>query len=158
MSEHRNRARRGHGILSAGLSLALTTAGLLVLGAGPAPQQASAATAAPAWATATADGFASVDTLGQNGTYGGRDGRIVTVRTQADLEKYATAAEPYVIVVAGAITTNPVGKEIKVASAKTIVGSGLDPHSLLTPARRAGVRGTLPPCRHPRTGCPSTAY
>ncbi|WP_030223590.1 pectinesterase family protein [Streptomyces sp. NRRL WC-3626] len=129
MSEHRNRARRGHGILSAGLSLAVTTAGLLVLGAGPAPQQASAATAAaPAWATATADGFASVDTLGQNGTYGGRDGRTVTVRTQADLEKYATAAEPYVIVVAGAITMNPVGKEIKVASDKTIVGSGTSGH------------------------------
>lgn len=156
MSVHRNRARRGHEILSAGLPLALTTAGRLVHGVGPAPQQASAATAAaPAWAPPRRPTASPPST---RCTYGGRDGRIVTVRTQADLEKYATAAEPYVIVVAGAITTNPVGKEIKVASAKTIVGSGLDPHSLLTPARRAGVRGTLPPCRHPRTGCPSTAY
>jgi pectinesterase len=82
------------------------------------------AVAAPAWATATADGFASVNALGQNGTYGGRNGATVTVRTQAELEKYATAAEPYVIVVAGAINMSPVGKEIKVASDKTIVGSG----------------------------------
>ena len=133
MSEHRStsRHRGSRKFLAVGLPVALTTAGLLVNGAGLAPQQASAATAAaaaPAWATATADGFASVDALGQNGTYGGRDGRIVTVRTQADLEKYATAAEPYVIVVAGTITMNPVGKEIKVASDKTIVGSGTSGH------------------------------
>lgn len=44
------------------------------------------------------------------------------MRTLADLEKYATAAEPYVIVVAAAITMDPKGKEIKVASDKTIVG------------------------------------
>ncbi|TQL21666.1 pectinesterase family protein [Streptomyces sp. SLBN-134] len=133
MSEHRStsRHRGSRKFLAVGLPVALTTAGLLVNGVGLAPQQASAATAAaaaPAWATATADGFASVDALGQNGTYGGRDGRIVTVRTQADLEKYATAAEPYVIVVAGTITMNPVGKEIKVASDKTIVGSGTSGH------------------------------
>jgi pectinesterase len=84
--------------------------------------------AAPAWATAAADGFASVNALGQNGTYGGRDGEIVTVRTQAELEKYATAAEPYVIVVAGTITMAPVGKEIKVVSDKTIVGAGTAGH------------------------------
>ncbi|MFD5777782.1 pectinesterase family protein [Streptomyces fungicidicus] len=133
MSEHRStsRHRGSRKFLAVGLPVALTTAGLLVNGVGLAPQQASAATAAaaaPAWATATADGFASVDALGQNGTYGGRDGRIVTVRTQADLEKYATAAEPYVIVVAGTITMNPVGKEIKIASDKTIVGSGTSGH------------------------------
>ncbi|KOV23405.1 pectinesterase family protein [Streptomyces caelestis] len=133
MSEHRSTARhrRSKKLLAVGLPVALTTAGLLVHGAGLLPQQeasAAAAAAAPAWATATADGFASVDALGQNGTYGGRDGRTVTVRTQADLEKYATAAEPYVIVVAGTITMNPVGKEIKVASDKTIVGSGTSGH------------------------------
>ncbi|MFI2509186.1 pectinesterase family protein [Streptomyces sp. NPDC018972] len=132
MSEHRSTARhrRPGKFLAVGLPLALTTAGVLVYGTDVVPQQASAATtaAAPAWATATADGFASVDALGQNGTYGGRDGRTVTVRTQADLEKYATAAEPYVIVVAGTITMNPVGKEIKVASDKTIVGSGTSGH------------------------------
>ncbi|MFE2279430.1 pectinesterase family protein [Streptomyces sp. NPDC059454] len=132
MSEHRSTARhrRSRKLLTVGLPVALTTAGLLTYGTDLLPQQASAATtaAAPAWATATADGFASVDALGQNGTYGGRDGKTVTVRTQADLEKYATAAEPYVIVVAGTITMNPVGKEIKVASDKTIVGSGTSGH------------------------------
>ncbi|MER6619952.1 MULTISPECIES: pectinesterase family protein [unclassified Streptomyces] len=130
MSEHRSKARhrRSGKFLAVGLPLALTTAGTLLHGTGLVPQQASAAAAAPAWATATADGFASVDALGQNGTYGGRDGQTVTVRTQAELEKYATAAEPYVIVVAGAITMNPVGKEIKVASDKTIVGSGTSGH------------------------------
>ncbi|MFF9487176.1 pectinesterase family protein [Streptomyces sp. NPDC014676] len=133
MSEHRSRARhrRSGKFLAVGLPLALATAGTLVYGTDLLPQQqasAATATAAPAWATATADGFASVDALGQRGTYGGRDGRTVTVRTQADLEKYATAAEPYVIVVAGTITTNPVGKEIKVASDKTIVGSGTSGH------------------------------
>ncbi|CAM5637087.1 hypothetical protein SALBM135S_03722 [Streptomyces alboniger] len=84
----------------------------------------AAAAPAPAWADDTADGFASVDARGQKGTYGGRDGRTVTVRTLADLEKYATAAEPYVIVVAATIPMNPKGKEIKVASDKTIVGAG----------------------------------
>ncbi|MET7293409.1 pectinesterase family protein [Streptomyces griseoloalbus] len=139
MSEHRSTARhrRVSKLLAVGLPLALTTAGPVVYGAesgGVAPHRASAATttataaAAPAWAAATADGFASVDALGQKGTYGGRDGRTVTVRTQAELEKYATAAEPYVVVVAGTITMNPVGKEIKVASDKTIVGAGTSGH------------------------------
>lgn len=134
MNEQHSKARhrRSRSALAVGVPLALTAAGTLAYGTdaglfgADAQQKASAATAAaaPAWATATADGFASVDALGQNGTYGGRDGKIVTVRTQADLEKYATAAEPYVIVVAGTITMNPVGKEIKVRSNKTIVGSG----------------------------------
>ncbi|GGP50359.1 pectinesterase family protein [Streptomyces calvus] len=135
MSEHRSRARhrRGSKLLAAGLPLALAAAGMVVYGAGSdggGTAQAAAVTApaAPAWATATADGFASVNALGQNGTYGGRDGRTVTVRTQADLEKYATAAEPYVVVVAGTITMDPVGKEIEVASDKTIVGAGTSGH------------------------------
>ncbi|WP_206308835.1 hypothetical protein [Streptomyces sp. A1136] len=76
--------------------------------------KATAATIAPTWARATADGFASLDAPGQNGTYGGRDGALVTVTSLADLEKYATASKPYVIVVAGTIT--PKGKEIEVAT------------------------------------------
>ncbi|MFH8978351.1 pectinesterase family protein [Streptomyces sp. NPDC017890] len=133
MSEqHRSkpRHRKGRKALAVGVPLALTAAGTLTYGAdlgvlGSGAQRASAATAAaPAWATAAADGFASVDALGQNGTYGGRDGETVTVRTQAELEKYATAEEPYVIVVAGTIGMAPVGKEIKVRSDKTIVGAG----------------------------------
>ncbi|MFJ8784678.1 MULTISPECIES: pectinesterase family protein [unclassified Streptomyces] len=124
MALHRRRRTTAFAL---GVPLILTTAGGLAYGLLPGAQpQASAATttAAPAWATATADGFASVDALGQNGTYGGRDGQIVTVKTLADLEKYATASEPYVIVVAATITMDPVGKEIKVQSNKTIVGSG----------------------------------
>lgn len=116
----------------AGIPLALTSAGVLAYSpvfGDDAQSSASAATAAaPAWATATADGFASVNALGQNGTYGGRGGEIVTVKTLADLEKYATAEAPYVIVVAGTINMDPVGKEIKVKSDKTIVGSGTSGH------------------------------
>ncbi|MET7735778.1 pectinesterase family protein [Streptomyces sp. NPDC005402] len=123
MAQHR---RRRTTALALGVPLALTAAGGLAYGflPGAQPKASAATTAAPAWATATADGFASVNALGQNGTYGGRDGQIVTVKTLADLEKYATASEPYVIVVAATITMDPVGKEIKVQSNKTIVGSG----------------------------------
>ncbi|SMQ17304.1 pectinesterase [Streptomyces sp. Ag82_O1-12] len=135
MSEPRStaqhRRRRSRTALAVGVPLALTAAGTFAYGTdlgvlGSSVQQASAA--APAWAADTADGFASVNSLGQNGTYGGRGGETVTVKTLADLEKYATAAEPYVIVVAGTITMNPVGKEIKVKSDKTIVGQGTAGH------------------------------
>ncbi|MFF5254995.1 pectinesterase family protein [Streptomyces leeuwenhoekii] len=122
----RHRRRRRTTALAAGAPLALIAAGVAVFGAHAQPQATAAE--APAWATATADGFASVNALGQNGTYGGRGGQTVTVRTLAELEKYATAPEPYVIVVAGTITMNPVGKEIKVASDKTIIGSGTSGH------------------------------
>ncbi|PAZ13216.1 pectate lyase [Streptomyces sp. SA15] len=135
MSEHRGKAndrprhRRRRTALAVGVPLALTAAGTMAYGTDlgvfgeDAQHTASAATAA-AWAAETADGFASVNALGQNGTYGGRDGKTVTVKTLADLEKYATAPEPYVIVVAATINMNPVGKEIKVQSDKTIVGAG----------------------------------
>ncbi|MFE9031624.1 pectinesterase family protein [Streptomyces iakyrus] len=135
MSEPRSKAqhrrRRSRTALAVGVPLALTAAGTFTYGTdlgllGSSGRQASAA--APAWAADTADGFASVNSLGQNGTYGGRGGKTVTVKTLADLEKYATAAEPYVIVVAGTITMNPVGKEIKVKSDKTIVGQGTAGH------------------------------
>ncbi|MFI1330331.1 polysaccharide lyase family 1 protein [Streptomyces sp. NPDC020845] len=132
MEAERQNARRSRGWgrlgLTAGLALTLGAAVGLADGgtfaraeSGP---RAELTTSAAAWADDVADGFASVNALGQNGTYGGRGGTTVTVRTLADLEKYATAAEPYVIVVAGAITMDPKGKEIKVASNKTIVGSG----------------------------------
>ncbi|MGP4085726.1 pectinesterase family protein [Streptomyces sp. KR55] len=130
MSDNRGkpRHRKRRAALVIGVPATLATAGTLaygtVFGAFGDDAQPTAQAAAPAWATAAADGFASVNSLGQNGTYGGRDGKTVTVTTLAELEKYATAAEPYVIVVAGTITMNPVGKEIKVASDKTIVGSG----------------------------------
>ncbi|MFI2714758.1 pectinesterase family protein [Streptomyces collinus] len=135
MSEPRSKAqhrrRRSRTALAVGVPLALTAAGTFTYGTdlgilGSSGRQASAA--APAWAADTADGFASVNSLGQNGTYGGRGGQIVTVTTQAELEKYATATQPYVIVVAGTIAMNPVGKEIKVQSDKTIVGRGSAGH------------------------------
>ncbi|QYX81665.1 pectinesterase family protein [Streptomyces akebiae] len=134
MSDNHGKARhrRRKTALVAGVPLTLAAAGTLAYGAvlgvfGEAAQPRAAAAGA-AWATETADGFASVNALGQNGTYGGRGGKTVTVRTLADLEKYATAPEPYVIVVAATIDMNPVGKEIKVASDKTIVGSGTSGH------------------------------
>jgi pectate lyase len=80
-------------ILTATVPLALTAA-VLSYGTAAAP------TAPAAWATDSADGFAAVDALGQNGTYGGRDGTTVTVRTQADLAKYATAAAATTLTVA----------------------------------------------------------
>lgn len=134
MSENHGKARhrRRKTALVAGVPLTLAAAGTLaygtVFGVFGEDAQPRAAAAALTWATETADGFASVNALGQNGTYGGRDGKTVTVKTLADLEKYATAAEPYVIVVAATINMNPVGKEIKVASDKTIVGSGTSGH------------------------------
>ncbi|MEU2439080.1 pectinesterase family protein [Streptomyces rubradiris] len=126
MSTRTPRHRRSRAAFAVGLPLALAAAGGLgygLLGPGGS-SHASAATAVPAWATQAADGFASVNALGQNGTYGGRGGEIVTVKTLADLEKYATADKPYIIVVAAAITMDPVGKEIKVKSDKTIIGAG----------------------------------
>ncbi|MDX3546518.1 pectinesterase family protein [Streptomyces europaeiscabiei] len=134
MSENHGKARhrRRRTALVAGVPLTLAAAGTLaygtVFGVFGEDVQPRAAAATLTWATETADGFASVNALGQNGTYGGRDGKTVTVKTLADLEKYATAAEPYVIVVAATIDMNPVGKEIKVASDKTIVGSGTSGH------------------------------
>ncbi|OEJ28635.1 pectate lyase [Streptomyces agglomeratus] len=122
------RHRRPQRVLAIGVPLALAASGVLaygsVFGLGPGDEERAAAAEAPAGATVAADGFASVNALGQNGTYGGRGGRTVTVKTLADLEKYAAASEPYVIVVAGEISMAPVGKEIKVASDKTIIGSG----------------------------------
>jgi pectate lyase len=70
------------------------------------------------------EGFATLEAEGQNGTFGGRDGETVTVTTQADLDRYATAAEPYTIRVSGAITFEPKGTEIRLKSHKTIIGVG----------------------------------
>jgi pectinesterase len=71
-----------------------------------------------------ADGFAGLNASGVDGTTGGAAGLTVTVDNQADLERYATAAEPYVIKVNGSIAMQPYGKEIEVASDKSIVGAG----------------------------------
>jgi pectate lyase len=85
----------------------------------PLVAPAAAPAAARAW-PATPDGFAATG----GGTTGGAGGTTVTVTTQADLEKYATASAAHVIKVAAAITITPKGTEIKVKSNKTIVGVG----------------------------------
>jgi hypothetical protein len=83
------RHRRGRRALRVGVPPALTTAVGLAYGTdfgvfGQDARQEAAAAGTAAWTDDVADGFASVDALGQKGTYGGRDGRTVTVRTQAD--------------------------------------------------------------------------
>jgi len=72
----------------------------------------------------TADGFASLPGLDRGPTTGGAAGATVTVTTQAELNAYVTAAEPYVIRVADAIEISPKGTELRVASNKTIIGVG----------------------------------
>ncbi|MFG2024654.1 polysaccharide lyase family 1 protein [Streptomyces sp. NPDC048825] len=110
-----------------GLGKALITVTALVasLGLGAiAPAKAATdavtgGTAAPRW-TGKAHGFASLD----GGTKGGAGGKVVTVTTQADLERYAAAEEPYIIRVAGTIKAEPFGANVVVASNKTIIGVG----------------------------------
>ena len=85
------------------------------------------------------DGFAAVNAMGVNGTTGGAGGKVVTVTTQEELEKYAQAEEPYIIRVPGEIKItekqNPktryeilTTKEIHIASNKTIIGVGKGGH------------------------------
>lgn len=72
------------------------------------------------------DGFAAIAGKNLSGTTGGAGGQKVTVSTLADLQKYAGAALPYVILVKGTINAMPKGTNINVASNKTIVGLGAD--------------------------------
>jgi len=90
----------------------------------PAPESPAKGQIPPRKWSDAADGFASVNAMGQNGTTGGAGGRTVTVTNQADLNRYATAEEPYTIRVKGAITITPKGKEVRVASDKTLIGVG----------------------------------
>ncbi|KUH37524.1 MULTISPECIES: pectinesterase family protein [Streptomyces] len=99
----------------AGAAGAAGTAGA-VADAGP-PRTAHPS--GPRWAEQP-HGFASL----AGGTTGGRGGKVVTVRTQAELAAYASAAEPYVIRVAGSIAVEPFGSSITVASDKTVIGVG----------------------------------
>jgi pectate lyase len=68
------------------------------------------------------DGFAATG----GGTTGGAAGETVTVTTYEELERYATAEEPYVIEVGGPITVDPFGYEIPVTSDKTLIGVGTE--------------------------------
>ncbi|MBB5873558.1 pectate lyase [Allocatelliglobosispora scoriae] len=68
-----------------------------------------------------ADGFASVNALGRNGTTGGAGGTTVTVTTAEELRDYVGRAGPFVIRVAGSIA---LGSMATVVADKTIVGVG----------------------------------
>jgi pectate lyase len=84
---------------------------------------ATSATLAP-----TADGFASVNALGQNGTTGGAAGATVTAAATAQFLDYIARPEPLVVQVRGTITL-PTGTSDgmhNVASDKTILGVGSD--------------------------------
>lgn len=101
----------------------MTAAALLLLAAPAQPAHA----ATPHWSE-TPDGFAALPGLGRGPTTGGAGGRTVTVASQEELNRYVTAAEPYVIRVAGRIEISPRGTELRVASDKTIVGIGPQAH------------------------------
>ncbi|AGP52112.1 hypothetical protein M271_02395 [Streptomyces rapamycinicus NRRL 5491] len=99
-------------------------AGAVVLGGsllGPQAlsEDATAAPAVKAWPD-KADGFASLG----GGTTGGAAGKTVTVTSFAELEKYATAQDPYVIKVGGTLKYPTMGNEVRVASNKTVIGAG----------------------------------
>jgi len=102
------------------------------------PVPATGEEAARHWADRPT-GFASMDAMGQNGTTGGAGGKVVTVTTEEELEKYAGMEDPYIIRVQGEIhiteKQNPqtryerlTTKEIHIASNKTIVGVGKSAH------------------------------
>ncbi|MFD3513492.1 pectinesterase family protein [Streptomyces sp. NPDC058657] len=108
------------------------TAAVTLLVGGPGAAEAEAAPVATpeaagtvaaaknsAWSDA-AHGFASL----AGGTTGGQGGKVVTVRTRAELAKYAGAVEPYIIRIATAIRSETFGAETVVASNKTLVGVG----------------------------------
>ncbi|OLF16370.1 pectate lyase family protein [Actinophytocola xanthii] len=94
------------------------------VGVGVGKVSAPAARVAPA--AGPADGFASVDALGQNGTTGGAGGPGVTVTTTEAFLDHIARPGPYVIQVSGTITlpTGSTDGMHDVASDKTIVGLG----------------------------------
>jgi pectate lyase len=68
-----------------------------------------------------ADGYASVDALGINGTTGGVGGPTVTVDTAAELEAAAGANTPFIIFISGQIQVDDM---VTVVANKTIIGLG----------------------------------
>ena len=116
-------------VICASLVVILACGGLAVAGApakGKLPPRR--------WSN-VADGFASVNAMGQDGTTGGAGGKTVIVTNQVELERYAQAIEPYIIRVKGAIKITPkpnpvtryerlTPKEVHIFSDKTIIGVG----------------------------------
>jgi pectate lyase len=77
----------------------------------------------PAGGTSLPPGVDVLDGFGE-GTTGGQGGTTVTVTNQADLERYAAASGAYTIKVGATINMSPKGREVPVASNKTIIGVG----------------------------------
>jgi pectate lyase len=113
MNEHLPRAVSRRGLLAG----TAATAAALAVTAGPA----RAASPAPLAFPSVADGFASVNALGLNGTTGGVAGPTVTAATGADLAAYAGANTPYVILITGRLS---VGGMVTVVANKSIIGVG----------------------------------
>src|SRR5688572_26521851 len=103
------------------IAVALAVTLLALTGpAGAAPRHVSPGVSDAA-INATADGFASVNALGRNGTTGGAAGPTVTVTTAAALADYAGRNTPYTILVSGTITFDDM---ITVVADKSIIGVG----------------------------------
>ncbi|WP_413105282.1 pectate lyase family protein [Streptomyces sp. Inha503] len=113
-ASHRRNRRRPYTVLAGAVVL-----GGSLLGPQALSEDATAAPAVKAWPD-EADGFASLG----GGTTGGAAGKTVTVTSFAELEKYATAQDPYVIKVGGTIKYPTMGNEVRVASNKTVIGAG----------------------------------
>ncbi|MDT0346485.1 pectate lyase family protein [Streptomyces litchfieldiae] len=124
----RSRKRRGP-LPAAVVAGALTVVTLGGAGwAAPAPGPEPAPAAAAGALADTADGFAGVNALGQNGTTGGAGGEVVTATTTEQFLDYISRPEPLVVQVSGAIalpTGNSDGMH-NVASDKTVIGLGDD--------------------------------
>ena len=72
-------------------------------------------------------GFATYNALGNCGVTGGGTGKVVHVNTRAELERYASSTEPYVIIIDSDITgggVNDLQDELFINSDKTIIGAG----------------------------------
>lgn len=119
-------------LLRAGAAFALAAA-LLPLhtpaaGADTAPADTSAGEQArppSSWPDA-ADGFASVEAMGQDGTTGGAGGPTVTVGTFEELVEHAASDEPVTVEIEGGVRAEPFGAMVPVGSNTTVIGAGDD--------------------------------
>lgn len=98
-------------------SLTAVAVALALLATGAPASRSPAPLALPG----QADGFASVNALGRNGTTGGAARPTVTVTTGADLARYAGANTPYTIMVSGRIAIDDM---VTVVADKSIIGAG----------------------------------
>lgn len=70
-------------------------------------------------------GFATVNADGQDGITGGMGGKVVHIRDRDQLARYASASEPYTIIVEGRLEGNGLYRKydvIELTSNKTIIG------------------------------------